>query len=62
MGICGNMGLMGAEISEFTSEQNKISSTLFKIISEQKKFISELFALFSRVKKRTSKQRANADE
>ena len=62
MGIWGNMGLMGAEISEFTSEQNKISLTLFKIISEQKKFISELFALFLSVKIRTSKQRANADE
>ena len=28
-----NLGLMGAEIQKINSEQNKISSTLFKIIT-----------------------------
>jgi len=38
-----DLGLMDSEIRKITSEQNKISSTLFKISSEQKFFISELF-------------------
>ena len=32
MGSMGNLGLMGSEITKISSEQNKISSTLFKII------------------------------
>ncbi|MBQ7539953.1 MAG: hypothetical protein IJT13_02385 [Bacteroidaceae bacterium] len=46
MGDLGDMGLMGSKITKFISEQNKISSTLFKICSEQKFFISELFFCF----------------
>ena len=58
MGNVGNLGLMGAEITEFSSEQNKISSTLFKFSSEIKKFSSELFAFISEVKIHISKNPA----
>lgn len=47
MGNLGCMGLMGAEIEKFSSEQNKNNSTLLKNSSEIKKFISELFYCFS---------------
>ncbi len=57
-----DMGLIGSEITEFCSEKNKISSTLFKFSSEIKNFYSELFFSFSEVKICTSKQPANTDE
>ena len=62
MGIMGRMGLMGSEIQKFSSEQNKISSTLLKFSSEQKFFISELFARFSGVKNHDSEQHEKNDE
>ena len=43
MGNLGNLGLMGSELQKFSSEQNKISSTLLRINSEIKKLCSELF-------------------
>ena len=48
-------GVNNAEITKISSEQNKISSTLFQISSEIKNFCSELFALISEVKNRASK-------
>ena len=44
MGLIDDLGLMGAEIRKFSSEQKIIISTLFKFSSEIKKFSSELFA------------------
>ena len=35
----GNLGFMGAEIKKIISKQNKISSTLFKIIAVRLKII-----------------------
>ena len=54
MGSLGDMGEMGSEARKIISEQNKISSTLFKISSEQIFFISELFSLVSGSKKKES--------
>ena len=62
MGNLGCMGLMGAEIEKFSSEQNKNNSTLFKNSSEIKKIISELFSRFSGVFFLTSKHPENTDE
>ena len=62
MGLRGNLGVIGAEIKKIISEQNKNSSTLFKISSEIKKICSELFAPISEVFFRTSKQHENTDE
>ena len=62
MGNLGNLGFMGAKIKKIISEQNKISSTLFKISSEIKKFCSELFARFSGVLFRTSEHHEITDE
>jgi len=43
MGNLGNLGLMGGEILKIISEQNKISSALFRFSSELNFFCSELF-------------------
>ena len=62
MGYLGGMGVNNAELSFFSSEQNKNSSTLFKISSEIKNFCSELFALISEAIFHTSKILHNAAE
>jgi len=62
MGNLGNLGVMGSEITEFSSEQNKNSSTLFKFSSEIKIICSELFFHISGVKNRGSKPCKKFDE
>ena len=49
MGLRGNLGLIGAEIKKIISEQNKNSSTLFKISSEIKKLAPNYLRLFRRL-------------
>ncbi len=49
MGDLGGMGVNNAELSFFSSEQNKNSSTLFKISSEIKKLAPNYLRLFRRL-------------
>ena len=48
-GEFGQYGVNGSKITEISSEQNKISSALFKFSSELKFFCSELFGSSFRV-------------